>query len=313
MKFGSDRFAATCARMSRLLLSTACFSRLSLVRTPNKSHRQLSGSSAYIREDLPIIGGIPPSVTAQHPQFWLEFNNDKVPDRFQPGELHRNVERLPFIFSSFRKDLGLRPGSRYSRKLRSYGFIPGLLDSLPMKQPPVHLVHAKGQMESMIRTLGTNVSCQLSILHIIAPDELAKLNMHEHDVREMLSKGWQPSIHQSFQVLPRRVHFNHVPDALLGMTFMNCPSHRIVECLVPVVPVNADESPSAKRGGYPLITKRFLKVRSIAINIPQSIKVDCSTFETGHKVFLRDVALGQGQHVVANGPETCLIVMETSG
>lgn len=299
--------------MIRLRLSTACLSHLSPSSIPFQGCRQIFGSSGYVQKDLPIIGAIPASLPEQNPQFWLDVDHAKVPHRFKPGKLQSNVERLPFIFASIRQDLGLMPGSRYSRKLRSHGFIPGLLESLPMQQPPAHLVHAKGQMESMVRALGANMPCQLSILHIIPPEDLAKLNMHEHDVREMLSEGWHPPIYHSFQVLPRRVHYNHVADALLGLTFMNCPSHRIVECLVPVVPVNADESPSSKRGGYPLVTKRFLKVRSLAINIPQSVEVDCRTFETGHKVFLRDISLDKGQHVVASGPDTCLVVMETSG
>lgn len=295
--------------MSRLRLSTACLNHLKAFQFQRNIHEVAS----YARHDLPIIGAIPPTVPAQNPQFWLDLDLNQVPERFKPGQLQPNVQSLPYIFASFRQDLGLRPGSRYSRKLRGHGFVPGLLESLPLRQPPVHLVHSKGQMESLIRSIGTNLSCQLSILHIIAPEELAKLNMHEQDVREMLSQGWQPLIYHSFQVLPRRIHHNHVVDALLGVTLMNCPSHRIVECLVPVVPVNADESPSAKRGGYPLITKKFLKVRSLAINVPQKIEVDCSAFETGHKVFLHDVALSQGQHVVGTSPGACLIVMEISG
>lgn len=295
--------------MSRLQLSKACWNHLN----PFQGCRSFTEGFTFARHELPVIGAIPPAVPVDNPKFWLDINLDRVPDRFKPGQLRQNIESLPYIFASFRQDLGLRPGSRYSRRLRSHGFIPGLLDSLPVKQAPIQLVHAKGQIESLVRAIGTNILCQLSILHIVDPAELAKLNRHEYNVREMLLQGWQPKIYHSFQVLPRRLHHNHVVDTVLGVTFMNCPSHRIVECLVPVLPMNADESPSAKRGGYPLITRRFLKVRSLAINIPQSIDIDCSTLETGQKVLLRDVALGQGQHIVGTAPEACLVVMETSG
>jgi hypothetical protein len=116
----------------------------------------------------------------------------------------------------------------------------------------------------------------------------------------------------TFQVLPRRMHVHKIEtERVLGVTFMNCPSTRIVNCQVPVVAVNDEESPCAKKGGYALVTKKRVKVRSLAINIPDIIEVDCSEFEGGHKVRLGDVDLGQGRHCVGDSQDECILVMQT--
>lgn len=266
-------------------------------------------------DNVPLAGEVHPERMSRSPQFWLDVNMSRVPEVFVPAEVPLSVrEELPRLFASFRSTTGLGIGSRNSRKLRSKYLIPAHLYSLPQMQQPLQLVLAERQVQTHTTALGTLFLNQLSLLHIIPPEELEIFNRNQQDVRDLLEKEWQPTVLHTFQVLPRRLHVHRVEgERLLGVTFMNCPSTRVVHCEVPVVAVNDDESPCAKRGGYALITKKKVKIRSLAINIPHSIDVDCSSFETGHKVFLRDVDLGQGRHIVGTSEDECILVMETSG
>lgn len=266
-------------------------------------------------ENVPFAGEIPPGRMSEGSQFWLNVNMSRVPESFIPEEVPLSVrDDLPRLFASFRSTTGLGIGSRNSRKLRLKHLTPAHLYSLPHMQEGLQLVLAEKQLHSHTDALGVLFLNQLTLLHIIPPEELDIFNRNEFDVRELLEKDWRPTIMHTFQVLPRRMHVHKVETSrVLGVTFMNCPSTRIVHCDVPVVPVNEEESPSAKKGGYALVTKKKVKIRSLAINIPDSIEVDCSSFETGHKVFLRDVDLGQGRHLVGTSEEECIIVMETSG
>lgn len=264
---------------------------------------------------VPLAGEVPPERMSRSPQFWLDVKMSRVPESFVPAEVPDSVrEDLPRLFASFRSTVGTGIGSRSSRKLRAKYLIPAHLYSLPHMQQPLQLVLAERQAQTHTTALGMLFLNQLSLLHIIPPEELAILNRNEQDVRELLANEWQPTVLHTFQVLPRRMHLHKVNgESLLGVTFMNCPSTRIVHCEVPVVVVNDDESPCGKRGGYALVTKKKVKIRSLAINIPRAIEVDCSSFETGHKVFLRDVDVGQGRRVVGTSEDECLVVMEIGG
>jgi hypothetical protein len=257
---------------------------------------------------------VPPAWMSQD-KFWLNARMDCVPECFRPADVPESIrEDLPRLFASYRSDTCLGTGSRNSRRLRDQLLIPALLDSLPHLQAPQHLVLAERQVQTHTEALGQQFLNQLALLHVIPLEELKIFNRNQQDVVDLVQGGWQPTIQHTFQVLPRRMHMHRVAqERLLGVTFINCPSRRVVHCVIPVVPANVDESPSAKRGGYALVTKKFIKVRCLAINIPREILIDCREFETGHKVFLKDVQLGQGRSAVGASLDECLLVMETSG
>ena len=194
---------------------------------------------------VPLAGEVSPQRMSSKPQFWLDVNMSGVPESFVPAEVPASVRQdLPRLFASFRSTTGMGLGSRSSRKLRAKYLIPAHLYSLPQMQQPLQLVLAERQVQTHTTALGMLFLNQLSLLHIIPPEELAIFNRNEQDVRELLEKEWQPTVLHTFQVLPRRMHLHKVEgERLLGVTFMNCPSTRVVNCEVPVVVVNDDESP----------------------------------------------------------------------
>lgn len=102
-------------------------------------------------------------------------------------------------------------------------------------------------------------------------------------------------------------------NELQALTFLNSPSTRIVESRVPVIAENDDESPCAKKGGFALVTRKAVQVRSLAINVPLYIGIDCETFDTHEKVFARDVEMPRGQVMVQPADDTCLLRMEPGG
>lgn len=112
------------------------------------------------------------------------------------------------------------------------------------------------------------------------------------------------------QVLPRRLSYNVKYDRLDALTLLHCPSWRVVDSEVPIVPVNDDESPAVKNGWVVLATTKSVRVRSAATNIPLSIEIDCKEFDYSSKVFARDLVLPKGQVLVHPKPDTCLVAMK---
>jgi hypothetical protein len=112
------------------------------------------------------------------------------------------------------------------------------------------------------------------------------------------------------QVLPRRLSYKLEYDRIDALTLYHCPSRRIVESSVPIMAVNDDESPCGKRGGFALVTTKFVKVRSLATNIPLSIEIDCKDFDSSSRVFVRDLVMPKGQVLVKPAPDVCLLRME---
>jgi hypothetical protein len=270
--------------------------------------RALCSAASGSLDRVPILGELPVS---SGPNFWLQRDQSFVPLQYRHEEFPSHYQDLPVIFASFREETNVPLGSRAARRLRALNWTPGLLDSLPRKQAPLHLVMPTAQIHAVHRACGQSFQNRMCLLNIIPLEELSILNEHKDDVQNMVEKGWNPTVWHSFQVLPRRVHFNILAELLLSVTFMNCSSTRIVNSMVPIMPVNEDESPSAKRGGYAIVTKKMVKVRSLATNIPLTIEVDCSALDTGDKLHLRDLELCEGQYFVKEDPGTCILKMET--
>ena len=113
--------------------------------------------------------------------------------------------------------------------------------------------------------------------------------------------------------MPRRLSYNVASDELQALTFLNSPSTRIVESRVPVIAVNDDDSPCVKKGGFALVTRKAVRVRSLAINVPLCMEIDCERFEMHDKVFARDIEMPRGQVMVQPPGDTCLLSMNPGG
>lgn len=260
---------------------------------------------------LPLIGEVPAPIVASQKPFWRKCKQVHTPEPFQHSVFPEHYDHLPVLYAAFRKSqLNGRDGTWSSRKLRRMGLTPGILDSLPISQPPIQLVFPTAQINTAFKQFGASFSNRLSMLQIVDVEELEVFNKPAADSQAAVERHGRPHPLHTFQVLPRRISCNPVTGNLLGITMMNCPSRRIVTNNVPVVPKNADESPCAKRGGFPLVTSKVLRVRSLATNIPLQLEIDCATLEIGDCVFVRDLTLPQGQLIVGPSQSTCLIKMD---
>ena len=261
---------------------------------------------------LPLIGEIQQSRVHSDEAFWLSVDQSRVPVEYQHRTFPDHYRSLPVLYAAFRVETGMPlEGTWASRKLRKIGLTPALLDSLPLGQAPHKLVMASQQIQTALQQHGASLPNMLCLLHIIDLEELGMFNMQEHDARALATeRGMTPRPLHTFQVLPRRLSVNRVTGAMFGVTLMNTPSTRIVRSEVPVVVINQEDSPSVKRGGFALITKKMIPVRSLATNIPRLIVIDCATFETGHRVFVRDLRLVEGQVITGIDEDTCVLKMD---
>lgn len=256
------------------------------------------------------MGELPVEALRQGTLFPGPEGQAHVPELYRHATYPAHYKSLPVLYAADRAETGVPLGTWGSRKLRKQGLLPGILDSLPHRQAPRHLVYAYGPMSAAYESRGASFENQLCLLQLIGLDELQLLNQPRDVVLSMVSSGWKPTPAATFQVLPRRVQMHVTAASLLTATLMHCPSDRIVESRVPLTSVNVDESPAGRRGGYALVTRPAVPVRSLATNIPLVLPIDCSELEAGDKVFVRDLRLDDGQHIVGLRPDLCILKME---
>ena len=263
----------------------------------------------------PFLGEVPQAKVATGHPFWLDFDQERLPPEYQHStSADHSPQSLPTLYAAFREQTGLpATGTWAARKLRGLGLTPALLDSLPHGQAPRQLVLAAGQASTAFARFGASLENQLFLLHLVQPSDLALFNQPAEDTMSHAQAHGLPQPQHTFQVLPRRLSVNPVRGNLLAVSLLNCPSTRIVESKVPVLPVNVDESPCARRGGFALVTQKLLRVRSAATNIPLEMPIDCSEFEPGAKVFARDIAVGKGRQLVGVDGGACILKMEFGG
>jgi hypothetical protein len=274
-------------------------------------HKALHASAECLNKiSYPLVGEVPAPLVAGDSRFWLNVDLESVPVQYRFEEFPPHYHSLPVLYASFRKCAGLPDqGTWASRKLRKMGLTPGMLDSLPLKQQPIKLVFPSAHISTAFRNLGSCFTNVMSLLQIVEIEELMFLNNVAEEAQEIASQRGMPTPLHMFQVLPRRLSYNSVNGELQGVTLMNCPSRRIVESHVPIVAINGEESPTAKKGGFPLVIKKTIPVRSLATNIPLQVTIDCAKFEFHDRVFLRDLRLAPGQVIVGMDPDTCLVKM----
>jgi hypothetical protein len=148
----------------------------------------------------PILGEVPQPLVASGRSFWLDFDMAALPPEYRFDALEPHYRELPVIYAALRRDAGLGvTGSWASRKLRATNLVPGLLDSLPFKQAPIHLVLPTAQLHSTWRPLQASFPNQLCLLHVVEFDEALSLNDHAQEVAARVERGWAPTPLHTFQ------------------------------------------------------------------------------------------------------------------
>jgi Ribosomal protein TL5, C-terminal domain len=269
-----------------------------------------SASPSGYSSPLPIVGEVPRPVAESDQPFWLQVDPDKLPPQYRHAEAPPQYATLPILYGAFREETDVHiAGSWASRKLRRCGLTPALLE-LPLGQKPRKLVLPSAQISTAFRQYGLSFPNVLCLLRIVRLEDTAMFNRVAADAQAMAEANGLPEPLHTFQVLPRRPSYNSVAGELQGITLISCASTRIVESQVPIMPRNEEESPSGRTGGFALVTRKTIPVRSLATNIPIQIEIDCGDFGHGDKVFVRDLVMPEGQVIVGVHPDTCLLKMD---
>ena len=265
-------------------------------------------------ERFPIIGEVPKPVLDTGEPFWLGADQSSVPEQYRHDTFPAHYGNLPTLHAAWREDAGFRKqGSWASHKLRRLGLMPAVLSDLPVSQRPRPLVLPSAQISTAFRHFGASFPNLLCILHIVQLEDLVMFNMKDVDAQAAAERYGLPTPLHTFQVLPRRPSYNRAAGTLQAITLMNAPSNRIVQSHVPIVALNEDESPCSKKGGFALVTKKTVPVRSLVSNVPLQIEIDCGDYDLYRKVFVRDLEMPQGQHIVQVHRDTCVLKMDLGG
>lgn len=98
----------------------------------------------------------------------------------------------------------------------------------------------------------------------------------------------------SCDAVVREIQFHPVTDRPMHIDFMRVTEEHVIKMRVPVKCVNAELSPSLKKGGVLNVVIREIDVCCSIKSIPESIEVDLSGVDFHHTIKLSDLKLPNG-------------------
>ena len=163
-------------------------------------------------------------------------------------------------------------GSRASRRLRNAGLIPGVIYGGD-KAKQIHHRDEK---------------------HIIAvktPQNQIYSAINRHGHRTLESRVYDLTVEETgevHRVLPTGLQMHPVKEKIICLNFMRYFPGRPVK--IPIMPINQEDSPAMKRGGFIVWQNRYLEcVIEDGVPIPAYIELNCSGLE--RKTVLRQERL----------------------
>ena len=163
-------------------------------------------------------------------------------------------------------------GSNASRRLRKAGLIPGVIYGGD-KSKGIHHMDKK------------------HILPIKTPQNqlYSAINLHGH--RTLESRLYDLTVEETgevHQVLPRGLQMHPVKEKIICLNFIRYYPGRPIK--IPILPINQEDSPAMKRGGFIVWQNRYLEcVVEDGVPIPEHIELECSGLE--RKTVLRQERL----------------------
>ena len=156
-----------------------------------------------------------------------------------------------------------KKGTRESQKLRSNGFVPGIIYGARKEPIPVS-----------VQEKGLTKECSSSMFF----NRVLILNIGD----------------QEEKVLPKEVVYHPVTGRILHIDFMRVAKGSKVKLQIPVEIINEDKSPGIKKGGIVNLVVHRLECMADPEFIPEKIELDLTGKEIGDSFLLDQIGLPTG-------------------
>lgn len=171
-------------------------------------------------------------------------------------------------------------GSRASRSLRKSGLIPGVIYGGDMSQG-IH--HMDEKFIHMVKTPQNQI--------------YSAINKHGHKAFE--SRVYDLTVEETgevHRVLPRGLQMHPLKEKIICLNFIRYYPGRPIK--IPILPINQEDSPAMKRGGFIVWQNRHLEcIVDEGVPIPEHIELECTGLERKMVLRLERLALPEGVKV----------------
>lgn len=172
-------------------------------------------------------------------------------------------------------------GKGIARKLRSKGYIPGILYGPNIEPIPIKL--EKKTTEKIIT-------------HITSHNIMAEMKLKKNGEEEIIS------------VILKDIQTDPIRDKIIHLDFYKLSSERTVIMEVPVVIKN--KSIGEEKGGILEHLLREIKVEGLPKDIPEYIEVDIKNLDFGHAILVKDIKLPPNIKVVEDENQVVVTVLK---
>mmetsp|Transcript_28817 Transcript_28817/g.44797 ORF Transcript_28817/g.44797 Transcript_28817/m.44797 type:complete len:322 (+) Transcript_28817:37-1002(+) len=153
-------------------------------------------------------------------------------------------------------------GTRAGRRMRKQGMIPGVIYGRdPVKKiPPFDEKH---------------------IIYVKTPDRYIYSGINRHGWRDFESRVYDLTVEETgevHRVLPTGLQVHPVKEKFICLNFIRYFSGKPIK--IPIKPINVEESPAMKRGGFIVWQNRHLEcVVEDGVPIPEFLELECTGLE----------------------------------
>lgn len=172
-------------------------------------------------------------------------------------------------------------GKGVARKLRSNGYIPGVLYGPDTE--PIHLKLEKKSTEKII-------------LHLTSHNIIAEMKLKKN------------SEEQTIQVVLKDIQTDPIKDEVIHLDFYKLSSERPVIMEIPVI--TKGKSIGEEKGGILEQELREIKVEGLPKYIPENIEIDIKDLDFGHAILVKDIKMPEGVKILEDENRVVVTVLK---
>ncbi|MCM8766568.1 MAG: 50S ribosomal protein L25 [Candidatus Omnitrophica bacterium] len=171
-------------------------------------------------------------------------------------------------------------GKGFARKLRSKGYIPGILYGPDIDPIPLKL--EKKTNEKII-------------FHLTSHNIIAEMKLKKNGDE------------QTIQVVLKDIQTDPIKDEIIHLDFYKLSSERPVILEIPVV--IKGKSIGEEKGGILEQELREIKLEGLPGNIPEKIEIDIKNLDFGHAILVKDIKVPDGVKILEDEKKVVVTVL----
>ncbi|HOK56826.1 MAG TPA: 50S ribosomal protein L25 [bacterium] len=172
-------------------------------------------------------------------------------------------------------------GKGTARKLRSKGYIPGILYGPDTEPVPIKL---------------EKKSSEKIILHLTSHNIMAEMKLKKNGQEETI------------QVVLKDIQTDPIKDEIIHLDFYKLSSERPVIMEIPVI--IKGKSIGEEKGGILEHELREIKVEGLPGNIPENIEIDIKDLDFGHAILVKDIKMPEGVKILEDENRVVVTVLK---